>query len=124
MVEQSLDRQKRRESERIWTQRKYLILTVTDRYLCRGSYKGSDWDHSMKGENPALSLQNVPSLRHLTTSGALEMHLYYTDTEIYMDTCLVFENTRSLNSSSLFFSQTLYFFDVIVSCHVLSPVYF
>lgn len=63
-------------------------------------------------------------LKHLSTSGALEMHLYCTDTEVYLDTCLVFENRRSVNSSSLFFAKTLNFFIVIISCQILSLVYF
>lgn len=53
----------------------------------------------------SLEPSKCAPLKHLTTSGALEMHLYCTDTEIYMGPCLVFENARSVNSSSLFFSK-------------------
>lgn len=81
-------------------------------------------DHFHEGGKTSLEPSKCAPLKHLTTSGALEMHLYCTDTEIYVDTCLVFENTRSVYSFSLFFPKMLKFFDEIVSCHVLSPVYF
>lgn len=80
--------------------------------------------HFSEGGKPSLEPSKCALLKHLATSGALEMHLYCTDSEVYLDTCLVFENRRSVNSSSLFFSKMLNFFDVIVSCHVLSLVYF
>lgn len=79
---------------------------------------------SVEGEKTSLEPSECAPLKLLSTSGSLEMHLYCIDTEVYLDTCLVFEKRRSVNSSSLFFAKTLNFFIVIISCHVLSLVYF
>lgn len=123
MAEQNLDRNRGKVEELGRRENTSFSLLQTNIFAeaIIGALNGR---HFFEGGKPSLEPSKCAPLEHLATSGALEMHLYCTDTEVYLDTCLVFENRRSVNSSSLFFSKMHNFFDVIISCHVLSLVYF
>lgn len=123
MAEQSLDRNRGKVEELGHRENTSFSLLQTNTFAeaVIGALSGH---HFSEGRKPSLEPSKCVPLKHLATSGALEMHLYCTDTEVYMDTCLVFENRRSVNSSSLLFSKMHNFFNIIVSCHVLSLVYF
>lgn len=48
--------------------------------------------HFYEGGKASLEPSKWAPLKHLATSGSLYMRLYCTDTEVYLDTCFVFEN--------------------------------